>query len=147
MQPYLVLGKIEKKGWTKHRVMVRTGSQKQADKLFLQYQQWFPEERIVLIHNKTPGKKEIIKRIKSGEYDIVVCVDMLKEGFDYPEFKIAAVHSVHKSLGVLLQFIGRFTRTRKDLGDASFVVNYAEEKNVLRTGKPFSRWYRLGECN
>ncbi|EKK7178343.1 DEAD/DEAH box helicase family protein [Vibrio alginolyticus] len=120
-----------KKGWTKHRVMVRTGSQKQADKLFLQYQQWFPEERIVLIHNKTPGKKEIIKRIKSGEYDIVVCVDMLKEGFDYPEFKIAAVHSVHKSLGVLLQFIGRFTRTRKDLGDASFVVNYAEEKMSL----------------
>ncbi|GAJ71944.1 possible helicase [Vibrio sp. JCM 18904] len=120
-----------KKGWTKHRVMVRTGSQKQADKLFLQYQQWFPEERIVLIHNKTPGKKEIIKRIKSGKYDIVVCVDMLKEGFDYPEFKIAAVHSVHKSLGVLLQFIGRFTRTRKDLGDASFIVNYAEEKMSL----------------
>jgi hypothetical protein len=52
---------------------------------------------------------------------------MLKEGFDYPDFKIAAVHGVHKSLAVLLQFIGRFTRTQEGLGDASFVVNYAEE--------------------
>lgn len=53
---------------------------------------------------------------------------MLKEGFDYPDFKIAAVHGVHKSLSVLLQFIGRFTRTQEGLGDASFVVNFAEEK-------------------
>jgi hypothetical protein len=53
---------------------------------------------------------------------------MFKEGFDYPDFKIAAVHGVHKSLAVLLQFIGRFTRTQEGLGDASFVVNYAEEK-------------------
>tara|TARA_R100000027_G_scaffold67737_1_gene68322 strand:- start:241 stop:2229 length:1989 start_codon:yes stop_codon:yes gene_type:complete len=56
---------------------------------------------------------------------------MLKEGFDYPDFKIAAVHGVHKSLAVLLQFIGRFTRTQKGLGDASFVVNYAEEQISL----------------
>jgi len=45
-----------------------------------------------------------------------------------PDFKIAAVHGVHKSLSVLLQFIGRFTRTQEGLGDASFIVNYAEEK-------------------
>ena len=54
---------------------------------------------------------------------------MLKEGFDYPNFKIAAVHGMHKSISVLLQFIGRFTRTKDNLGDASFIVNFAEENS------------------
>lgn len=108
-------------------MMVRAENMKQSEELFKNYKQWFPNERIVLVHSKTKEKKSIIKNIKSGEYNIVVCVDMFKEGFDYPEFKIAAVHAVHKSLAVLLQFIGRFTRTEEGVGDASFVVNYAEE--------------------
>ncbi len=115
-------------GFQRHKIMARADNRGQAEALFLQYKEWYPDERIVLIHSNTPGKKGIIKDIKDDKYDIVVCVDMLKEGFDYPDFKIAAVHSVHKSLAVLLQFIGRFTRTQDGLGDASFVVNYAEEK-------------------
>lgn len=116
------------KGWTRHRMMVRADEKGQAKRLYEQYREWYPNEKIALIHSYTKGKKSIIKQIKNGDYDIVVCVDMLKEGFDYPDFKIAAVHSIHKSLAVLLQFIGRFARTQKGLGDASFVVNYAEEK-------------------
>ena len=115
------------RGWTRHRMMVRADEKGQAKRLYEQYKEWYPSERIVLIHSQTAGKKAIINQIKNGEYDIVICVDMLKEGFDYPDFKVAAVHSIHKSLAVLLQFIGRFTRTQDGLGDASFVVNYAEE--------------------
>lgn len=117
-----------KNGWNRHKMMVRAENKTHAEELYLNYKEWFPTERIVLVHAATNGRKVIVEDIKRGEYDIVVCVDMLKEGFDYPDFKIAAVHGVHKSLAVLLQFIGRFTRTQKGLGDASFVVNYAEEK-------------------
>jgi len=117
-----------KNGYQRHKIMARAENRNQAEELFSQYKEWYPDERIVLIHSHTTGKKSIIRDIKDNKYDIVVCVDMLKEGFDYPDFKIAAVHSVHKSLAVLLQFIGRFTRTQDGLGDASFVVNYAEEK-------------------
>lgn len=117
-----------KNGWTRHRMMVRAEEKSHADQLFSMYKEWFPDERIVLVHSGIKGKKLIIEDIRSGKYDIVICVDMMKEGFDYPDFKIAAVHGVHKSLAVLLQFIGRFTRTEDGLGDASFVVNYAEEK-------------------
>ncbi len=116
------------KGWKDHCMMVRAEKKYIAEKLYSNYKKWFPKERIVLIHSRTKDRKQIVERIKNKEYDIVVCVDMLKEGFDFPEFKIAAVHGVHKSLSVLLQFIGRFTRPKKGLGDASFVVNYAEEK-------------------
>lgn len=117
-----------KKGWTRHRMMVRAENRAAAGTLFKQYQDWFPDERIVLIHSGIKDRRAKITDIRNGQYDIVVCVDMLKEGFDYPDFKIAAVHGVHKSISVLLQFIGRFTRTQKGLGDASFVVNFAEEK-------------------
>lgn len=117
-----------KNGWNRHRMMVRAEQRTHAEELYFKYKEWFPDERIVLIHSGTKGRKHIVEDIRNGKYDIVICVDMLKEGFDYPDFKIAAVHGVHKSLAVLLQFIGRFTRTQKGLGDASFVVNYAEEK-------------------
>ncbi len=115
-------------GWNRHRMMVRAEQKNHAEELYSKYKEWFPNERIVLIHSGTKGRKLVVDDIKNGEYDIVVCVDMLKEGFDYPDFKIAAVHGMHKSLAVLLQFIGRFTRTQQGLGDASFIVNYAEEK-------------------
>jgi len=116
------------KGWSRHRMMVRAENRTHADALYESYQAWFPKERVVLVHSGVTGRKAIVEKIKGGSYDIIVCVDMLKEGFDYPEFKIAAVHGMHKSLSVLLQFIGRFTRTQDGLGDASFVVNFADEK-------------------
>jgi superfamily II DNA or RNA helicase len=115
------------KGWTRHRMMVRAENRSHAKELYDRYREWYPNERIVLVHSGIKGRKAIVEQIKDGQFDIVVCVDMLREGFDYPDFKIAAVHGVHKSLAVLLQFIGRFTRHEPGLGDASFVVNYAEE--------------------
>lgn len=129
-----------KNGWMRHRVMVRTEKQAHAEELFQNYKEWFPNERIALVHSATKNKKSIIEQIKNGDYDVVICVDMLKEGFDFPDFKIAVVHKLHKSLGVLLQFIGRFARTQDGLGDASFIVNFADEhltidlENLLQEG-------------
>ncbi|MGV0967879.1 DEAD/DEAH box helicase [Empedobacter falsenii] len=128
------------KGFGRHKMMVRTESATNAENLFLNYKEWFPQEKIIVVHSKSKNKKKLIEDIKNGEYDIVICVDMLKEGFDFPDFKIAAVHKLHKSLAVLLQFIGRFTRTQEGLGDASFIVNFAEEylslelENLLQEG-------------
>ena len=65
----------------RHRMMVRATGQAQAEELLKLYQDLYPKERIVLVHSKTRGKKNIIKDILEGKYDIVVCVDMLKEGF------------------------------------------------------------------
>src|SRR5690606_14676734 len=59
---------------------------------------------------------------------IVICVDMLGEGFDLPHLKVAALHDTHKSLAVTLQFIGRFTRKgpADKIGEASVVANIAD---------------------
>jgi superfamily II DNA or RNA helicase len=117
-----------KNGWIRHKMMVRADNKKHAIELFDMYKELFPNERIAIVYTGVKNRRNLISDIKNGAYDIIVCVDMLKEGFDYPDFKIAAVHGLHKSLAVLLQFIGRFTRTQEGLGDASFVVNYADEK-------------------
>jgi alpha-tubulin suppressor-like RCC1 family protein len=52
---------------------------------------------------------------------------MLGEGFDLPELKIAGLHDKHKSEAVTLQFVGRFTRIRTDLGDATVIANIAHD--------------------
>jgi hypothetical protein len=53
---------------------------------------------------------------------------MFGEGFDFPELKIAAVHDIHQSLAVTIQFTGRFTRSNPKVGDATIIVNRADDK-------------------
>lgn len=76
----------------------------------------------------------IRQEILEGVARIVVWVDMLGEGFDLPELKIAAFHDIRKSLPITLQLVGRFTRPRSDLGNATFIANIAdvEVKEELR---------------
>jgi hypothetical protein len=52
-----------------------------------------------------------------------VCVDMFGEGFDLPELKIAAMHDVHKSLAITLQFTGRFSRSNPQIGNATMIAS------------------------
>ena len=69
------------------------------------------------------SRRAALAAIRSRKSRIIVCVDMLGEGFDLPSLKIAAIHDPHKSLGVTLQFIGRFARTTDiSIGDATVVV-------------------------
>lgn len=111
-----------------HILMARVDSVQRAREIFPLYEK-YPEYNPVQIHTgiKSIAKREEIRRkIVNLESRIVVCVDMLGEGFDLPELKIAAFHDIRKSLAVTLQLAGRFTRSRPDLGSATFVANLAE---------------------
>lgn len=67
--------------------------------------------------------KRTINALKAKELDGIICVDMLGEGFDFPNLKIAAIHEPQKSLASTLQFIGRFARTNADsIGTAKFIA-------------------------
>lgn len=108
-------------------LMARCGSQKKAEEVF-EYYKYYLDLNPILIHSKVLEKNLVLERIKNKEHKIIVCVDMLGEGFDLPELKIAAFHDVRKSLPITLQFAGRFTRSSYDeeLGEASFIVNIAD---------------------
>jgi superfamily II DNA or RNA helicase len=110
-----------------HIVMARVETVQHAERVFQIYAR-HPEFNPVQLHTGVPrrAREAARQRVLSKEARIVVCVDMLGEGFDLPELKIAAFHDIRKTLAVTLQLAGRFTRTRQDLGDATFVANTAD---------------------
>ena len=114
-----------------HLMLVRAKSHKRATDLFDIYKQ-HPDLTPVLIHSKVPNQARVMAEIVQRKYRIIVCVDMLGEGFDLPELKIATIHDQHQSPAVTLQFIGRLTRVDAALGDAKFVANIANQKTDHR---------------
>lgn len=107
-----------------HILMARCEDKYRADEVFEIYSQYI-DLNPVKIYSGLKGKSQIRQNIIDKRHKIIVCVDMLGEGFDLPELKVAAFHDVRKSLPITLQFAGRFTRTSKDsnLGKASFIAN------------------------
>ena len=111
-----------------HILMARVNSTDRASFVYNIYKK-FEEFNPVQIHSalsnedRTEARRCILKK----ETRVIICVDMLGEGFDLPELKVAAFHDIKKSLPITLQLAGRFTRTSRDssLGEATIVVNLA----------------------
>ncbi|MBV7546802.1 DEAD/DEAH box helicase family protein [Pseudomonas sp. PDM26] len=110
-----------------HILMARAKTIKKAKEIFKIYS---PHEDLspILVHSKSGPSQPTIDAIKEKKHRIVVCVNMLGEGFDLPELKIAALHDQHCSPAITLQFIGRLTRVNPKLGSAKFVANIANQK-------------------
>ncbi|WP_373004354.1 DEAD/DEAH box helicase [Sulfurimonas sp.] len=111
-----------------HVLMARVNSKARAQEVFEYYRE-YEEFNPVQIHtgiNQTE-RNEIKRQIENLETQIIICVDMLGEGFDLPNLKVAAFHDIKKSLPITLQLAGRFTRDSIDeeLGNASIIVNLA----------------------
>jgi superfamily II DNA or RNA helicase len=110
-----------------HLMMARCRNITRAKEIHALYAELAPEMAPVLIHSKMSNVGALIEDLRAGRNRIAVCVNMLGEGFDLPELKIAAIHDLHKSLAILLQFTGRFTRSAGDsIGDATIVANIAD---------------------
>lgn len=96
-----------------HIVMARAKSVQRAKDLVAMYRTKAPDLGPDILFDKLSSARRtsVRKALDTRECKIIVCVDMLGEGFDLPSLKIAAVHDVKKSLSPMIQFIGRFTRT------------------------------------
>lgn len=110
-----------------HILMARTDSVKRAEEVYTIYKN-YSEFNPVRIHSRlsTRERERTRKKILNKETRIIVCVDMLGEGFDLPELKIVAFHDIRKSLPITLQIVGRFIRSRPDLGEATSIANIAD---------------------
>lgn len=115
-----------------HIVMARANSITRANEIHAIYSELAGNHNPLLIHSECSEaeKREAMVQLENRSTRIIVCVDMLGEGFDLPELKIAAMHDIHKSLAITLQFTGRFTRVRHggNVGEAKVVVNIADTK-------------------
>jgi DNA repair protein RadD len=55
-------------------------------------------------------KIEVKRRLRSGELDCIVQVQMLGEGFDHPKLSVAAIFRPFRTLAPYIQFVGRILR-------------------------------------
>jgi superfamily II DNA or RNA helicase len=110
-----------------HLVMARTDDIKRATDVHSIYKVAAPDLNPLPLHSRLTRAEanHALNAIRTRKSRIIVCVDMLGEGFDLPQLKIAAIHDVHKSLAITLQFIVRFTRTLNEVGDATAIANIA----------------------
>lgn len=109
-----------------HLLMARVRTKARADEIITLYQRIAPDLSPVKIHSgeTKPQRRAALAAVDERSSRIIVCVDMLGEGYDLPALKVAAIHDAHKTLPVTLQFIGRFARVGAgDLGDACVVIN------------------------
>jgi superfamily II DNA or RNA helicase len=111
-----------------HLLMARTSSIDRAKKIHAIYEDLAPDHNPKLVHSRQnqTEQREATDALLEGDSHIVTCVDMFGEGFDLPELKIAALHDIHKSLAVTIQFTGRFAREKEGLGEATVIANIAD---------------------
>lgn len=125
--------KLDAEVGLKHLVMVRVDSRKRGKAIFEIYNK-HTRLRLEYVTGASSLKtvRGVIQKLKGGDLDGIVCVDMFGEGFNLPNLKIAAVHSPHKSLAITLQFIGRFARTTaKNIGAATFLAEPRASANEI----------------
>jgi len=56
----------------------------------------------------------VIERLRQGQIDCIVQVQMLGEGFDHPRLSVAAIFRPFRSLAPYIQFVGRVMRVVQD---------------------------------
>lgn len=119
-----------------HLAMARCDSIARAEEVLALYRARLPRHSSALVHNKLPlsERRAILDDLRSGKIRIIVCVKMLGEGFDMPRLKIAALHDPQQSEAPTLQFIGRFTRVEKGLGDATVIAAVAGQSEKVWLG-------------
>lgn len=107
-----------------HVLMARVNTIPRADGVLELYRELAPDLNPIRVDSRMAkrAQRDAFSTLRDRETRLIVCVDMLGEGFDLPALKVAAIHDPHKSLAVTLQFVGRFARSGHGLGDASVFV-------------------------
>jgi len=132
-----------------HLLMARCSRIQRGQELLGLYRRLDPGSQPILVHSEMSEGEitRLLADLRSGKSRVVVCVNMLGEGFDLPELKIAVLHDLHKSLPVLLQFTGRFTRSSGNrIGEATVVANIADPKVSSKLERLYSEsadWNQL----
>jgi superfamily II DNA or RNA helicase len=111
-----------------HIVMARAANIAKAETLQSAYDRYGHDFCPVVVHSNL-SQKELNARmdqLATRKSRVAICVAMFGEGFDLPQLKIAALHDIHQSLAVTIQFTGRFTRSNANVGNATIIVNRSD---------------------
>jgi len=110
-----LFGEINKRVKRKERVLVTTLTKRMAEHLSEYYQDLGMKVQYLHSDVKTLERVEIIRDLRLGKYDVLVGVNLLREGLDIPEVSLVAILDADKegflrSERSLIQTSGRTAR-------------------------------------
>ena len=110
-----LLGEIKKRIKKKERVLVTTLTKKMSEKLTAYYQSLDIKTKYLHSDIKTLERMEILGDLRAGVFDVLVGINLLREGLDLPEVSLVAILDSDKegflrSERSLIQTIGRAAR-------------------------------------
>ncbi len=121
-----LIGEIRQRSARQERVLVTTLTKKMAEDLTAYLQNAGIRVRYMHHDIDTIERMEIIRDLRLGEFDVLVGINLLREGLDLPEVSLVAILDADKegflrSETSLIQTIGRAARNAQGL-----VVMYAD---------------------
>jgi excinuclease ABC subunit B len=110
-----LLGEIKKRVAKKQRILVTTLTKKMAEDLTEYYQKMGIKVEYLHSDIVTIERVEILRGLRSGKFDVLVGINLLREGLDIPECSLVAILDADKegflrSERSLIQTIGRAAR-------------------------------------
>jgi excinuclease ABC subunit B len=110
-----LLGEIRTTVARGERVLVTTLTKKTAEELTAYYQEVGVRVRYLHSDVETLERIRLMRELRRGDFDVLVGVNLLREGLDIPEVSLVAVLDADKegflrSAGSLIQTIGRAAR-------------------------------------
>jgi excinuclease ABC subunit B len=110
-----LIGEIKKRISNNQRVLVTTLTKKTSEVLTKYLKEL--GLKVMYLHSDidTPQRSEILRDLRKGEYDVVVGINLLREGLDLPEVSLVAILDADKqgflrSKRSLMQTAGRAAR-------------------------------------
>ena len=122
-----LMEEIKSRAEKKERVLVTTLTKKMAEDLTEYFKNAGIRVRYMHSDVQTIERMEIIRDLRLGEFDVLVGINLLREGLDLPEVSLVAILDADKegflrSETSLIQTIGRAARNAEGL-----VIMYADE--------------------
>jgi excinuclease ABC subunit B len=110
-----LLGEIRKRVASNQRVLVTTLTKRMAEDLAEYYSEVGVKCRYLHSEVSTLDRIKILRDLRRGEFDVLVGINLLREGLDLPEVSLVAILDADKegflrSSGSLIQTIGRAAR-------------------------------------
>jgi excinuclease ABC subunit B len=110
-----LLGEIRTRVRAGERVLVTTLTKRMAEELTDYYAELGVRVRYLHSDVKTIDRMEIIRELREGKFDVLVGINLLREGLDIPEVALVAILDADKegflrSTRSLIQTIGRAAR-------------------------------------
>jgi excinuclease ABC subunit B len=110
-----VLSEINARVELNERVLITTLTKRMAEDLTDYLQEHAVRVRYLHADVETVERMEIVRDLRLGEFDVLVGINLLREGLDLPEVSLVAVFDADKegflrSEGSLIQTIGRAAR-------------------------------------